>query len=123
MGIAVAARPKSIAGYLLGGWTVSPLLVYQSGQPWDMPTNVDLAPGIRPKQIALDGNKEGQFIYGVKPCIGQRNANTGNYDLLAFSTAYGCTEPFFLIRETYQRRTAHEPLRRVPPPGLRGRWT
>jgi hypothetical protein len=71
-----------------------------------MPTNLDLAPGISPKQIALEGKKQGQFIYGVKPCVGQRNANTGNYDLLALSTAYGCTEPYFLIREAFQRRTA-----------------
>ena len=71
-----------------------------------MPGNVDLAPGVDPKTIALDGKKEGQFIYGVKPCIGQRNATTGKYDLLSVSTAYGCTEPYFLIRETYQRRTA-----------------
>jgi hypothetical protein len=26
--------------------------------------------------------------------------------LLSVSTAYGCTEPYFVIRETYQRRTA-----------------
>jgi hypothetical protein len=45
-------------------------------------------------------------MYGVKPCVGQRNATTGNYDLLALSTAYGCTQPFFLIRENFQRRTA-----------------
>ena len=97
---------RSIAGYLLGGWSMAPMLVYQSGQPWDMPGNVDLAPGVDLAEIALEGKKEGQFIYGVKPCIGQRNATTGNYNLLAVSTAYGCTEPYFLVRETFQRRTA-----------------
>jgi carboxypeptidase family protein/TonB-dependent receptor-like protein len=97
---------KSLMGYLLGGWSIAPMLVFQSGQPWDMPGNVDLAPGIDPKTIALSGKKEGQFIYGVKPCIGQRNATTGKYDLLSLSTAYGCTEPYFLIREAFQRRTA-----------------
>jgi len=97
---------KSIAGYLLGGWSMAPMLVYQSGQPWDMPGNVDLAPGISRDQIAMQGEKDGQFIYGVKPCIGQRNATTGQYTLLAVSTAYGCTEPYFLIRENFQRRTA-----------------
>ena len=96
---------RSIAGYLLGGWSLAPAFVYQSGQPWDMPGNVDLAPGIDPAQIALEGRKEGQFIYGVKPCIGQRQAN-GTYALLSVSTAYGCTEPYFLIREAFQRRTA-----------------
>ena len=56
--------------------------------------------------VALHGKKDGQFIYGVKPCVGQRNATTGNYDLLSVSQAYGCTEPYFLIREAFQRRTA-----------------
>jgi hypothetical protein len=96
----------SLAGYLLGGWSIAPAFVFQSGQPWNMPGNVDLAPGVNLSDIALDGKKDGQFIYGVKPCVGQRNATTGQYDLLSVSTAYGCTEPYFLIREAFQRRTA-----------------
>ena len=99
-------RERSIKGYLLGGWSMAPLLVYQSGQPWDMPGNVDLAPGVNLADVALPGDKGGQFIYGVKPCVGQRNATTGVYQLLALSTAYGCTEPYFLIRNAFQRRTA-----------------
>jgi hypothetical protein len=97
---------RSIAGYLLGGWSISPAFVYQSGQPWDMPGNVDLAPGIDLDDVALPGKKEGQFIYGVKPCIGVYNVNTRSYDLASVSTAYGCTEPYFLIRQAFQRRTA-----------------
>jgi hypothetical protein len=98
---------RSVLGYLLGGWSIAPALVYQSGQPWDMPGNVDLAPGIDRKVMALEGKKEGQFIYGVKPCIGVFNVNTRQYDLASISTAYGCTEPYFLIRQqNYQRRTA-----------------
>jgi hypothetical protein len=97
---------RSVLGYVLGGWSIAPAFVYQSGQPWDMPGNLDLAPGVDLKDVALPGDKEGQFIYGVKPCIGQRNATTGNYDLLSVSTAYGCTEPYFLVRESFQRRTA-----------------
>jgi hypothetical protein len=96
---------RSIAGYLIGGWSIAPMFVYQSGQPWDMPGNVDLAPGVDLDEIALPGEKDGQFIYGVKPCIGQRQSN-GTYALLSVSTAYGCTEPYFLIREAFQRRTA-----------------
>jgi hypothetical protein len=96
---------RSIAGYLLGGWSMAPMLVYQSGRPWDMPNNVDIAPGVNLDDVALPGKKEGQFIYGVKPCIGQRQAN-GTYALLAVSQAYGCTQPYFLIRENFQRRTA-----------------
>jgi hypothetical protein len=96
---------KDLIGYLLGGWSVAPMFVFQSGQPWDMPGNVDLAPGVNLDDVALPGKKEGQFIYGVKPCVGQRQAN-GSYALLAFSQAYGCTQPYFLIRESFQRRTA-----------------
>ena len=43
---------RSILGYLLGGWSIAPAMVYQSGQPWDMPGNVDLAPGIDPKVMS-----------------------------------------------------------------------
>lgn len=96
---------RSIAGYLLGGWSVAPMLVFQSGRPWDMPGNVDLAPGVSLDEIALPGKKDGQFIYGVKPCIGQRQSN-GSYELISVSQAYGCTEPYFLIRQAFQRRTA-----------------
>jgi Carboxypeptidase regulatory-like domain/TonB-dependent Receptor Plug Domain/TonB dependent receptor len=97
---------KSALGYLLGGWSIAPMYVFQSGQPWDMPGNVDLAPGVKLSDIALDGKKEGQFIYGVKPCVGNYNTTTGNYDLQSYSVAYGCTQPYFLIRQAFQRRTA-----------------
>jgi hypothetical protein len=109
---------RSLMGYLVGGWSLAPALVYQSGQPWDMPGNVELAPGVDLKEVALPGKKEGQFIYGAKPCIGQRNATTGNYDLLSVSTAYGCTEPFFLIRENFQRRTTMNRYDEFRRPGM-----
>jgi hypothetical protein len=95
---------RDLVGYLLGGWSIAPMLVFQSGQPWDMPGNVELAPGVNLDNVALPGKKDGQFIYGAKPCIGQRQAN-GSYTLLSVSQAYGCTEPYFLIREAFQRRT------------------
>ena len=95
---------RDFVGMLLGGWSIAPMFIYQSGQPWTMPGNVDLA--VDPAVAALNGEKDGQFIYGVEPCVGQRNAATGRYDLLSVSTAYGCTEPYFLVREAFQRRTA-----------------
>jgi hypothetical protein len=102
------AGRRDLKGMLLGGWSIAPMFLYQSGQPWELPftgngSNLELI--VDPKVAALSGKKEGQFIYGVKPCVGQRNATTGNYDLLSFSTAYGCTEPYFVIREPFQRRT------------------
>jgi hypothetical protein len=83
-----------------------------------MPGNVDIAPGVNLKDIALPGKKEGQFIYGVKPCIGQRNNTTGQYTLLSVSQAYGCTEPYFLIREGFQRRTAMNRYDEFRRPGM-----
>ncbi len=97
---------KDLLGYILGGWSLAPMYVFQSGQPWDMPSNVDIAPGVDLKDIARDGKKEGQFIYGVQPCVGNYNTTTGKYDLQSYSVAYGCTQPFFLIRQSFQRRTA-----------------
>jgi hypothetical protein len=104
---------KDVIGYVLGGWSVAPMFVFQSGQPWDMPGNVDLAPGVNLKDIALPGKKETVqtstgnvgVLYGVKPCVGQYNTTTGQYDLQSYSVAYGCTQPYFLIRQAFQRRT------------------
>ncbi len=97
---------RSIAGYLLGGWSMAPMLVYQSGQPWDMPGNVDLAPGVSLDEIALR-RREGRAVHLRREAVHRpAERHTGSYDLLAVSTAYGCTEPYFLVRETFQRRTA-----------------
>jgi hypothetical protein len=90
-----------LIGRIIGGWSLAPMFVFQSGQPWDIPDNVELA-----GDASLPVKRDGQFIYGVKPCVGQRNNATGQYELLSYSVAYGCTEPFFLIREPFQRRTA-----------------
>ena len=40
VGVAVA-RPPGLLN-LLGGWSIAPMFVYQSGQPWRMPGNVEL---------------------------------------------------------------------------------
>jgi len=93
---------KDLVGALLGGWSLAPMFVYQSGQPWDMPGNVELI--VDPKIVALPVKKEGQFIYGIKPCVAQRQPN-GTYQMLSAAVAYGCTEPYFLVREPFQRRT------------------
>jgi hypothetical protein len=105
---------KDVLGYVLGGWSVAPMYVFQSGQPWDMPGNVDFAPGVSLSDIALPVKKTTVqtatggvgVIYGVKPCVGSYNATTGQYDLQSYSIAYGCTQPYFLIRQPFQRRTA-----------------
>jgi hypothetical protein len=95
-----ARDSTGIVGVLAKGWSVAPMFVFQSGQPWRIPQNVDLV-----GDPSVPVEKNGQFIYGMQPCVGQRNNTTGQYDLLAYSVAYGCTEPFFLIREPYQART------------------
>lgn len=84
---------------LLKGWSVAPMFVYQSGQPWLLPSNTELV-----GDPSVKVQKTGQFIYGAQPCVGQRNNTTGQYQLLAYSVAYGCTQPFFLIREPFQAR-------------------
>ena len=115
---------KSIAGYLLGGWSIAPMLVYQSGQPWDMPGNVDLAPGVNLADIALDG-QEGRAVHLRRQAV-HRPAPTRHGAIQsagAFRPAYGCTEPYFLIRENFQRRTAMNRYDEFRRPGHSPRWT
>src|SRR5690606_10032666 len=68
---------------LLDGWPVAPMFLYQSGQPWRIPQNPELI-----GDPSLDPKKDGQFIYGMQPCVGQRNAS-GGYTLQAYSVNYG----------------------------------
>ena len=98
---------KSVAGYLLGGWSIAPAFVYQSGQPWDMPGNVDLAPGVDPKDIAAAGG-EGRAVHLRREAV-HRPAERHDGQLRPAVRARRRTaarEPYFLIRETFQRRTA-----------------
>jgi hypothetical protein len=92
---------SGILGALLQGWSVAPMFVYQSGQPWRMPTNVEM---IADPSIPVE--KTGQFIYGMQPCVAQRNA-AGAYVLLPVSQAYGCTQAFFHVREPNEVRRTH----------------
>ncbi len=100
---------KDLVGYILGGWSLAPMFVYQSGQPWTIPDNVELVGDaslpIQKTSVHTNSGDVG-VIYGVQPCVAQRNNSTGQYELLSYSVAYGCTQPFFLIREPFQSRTA-----------------
>jgi hypothetical protein len=90
---------SGVLGALMQGWSVAPMFVYQSGQPWRMPTNVELV-----GDPSIPVEKTGQFIYGIQPCVAQRNAATGTYQLLPLSVAYGCTQAFFHVREPNEAR-------------------
>lgn len=100
-----------LTGALLKGWSVAPMFLFQSGQPWKIPQNTELV-----GDPSLAVQKDGQFIYGVQPCVGQRNAS-GGYTLLAYSVNYGCTQPFFLIREPFEARRAQVLDDRLRRPG------
>ena len=51
--------------------------------------------------------REGRAVHLRRQAVRRpAQRRTGSYDLLSVSTAYGCTEPFFLVREAFQRRTA-----------------
>lgn len=96
-----------LVGHVLGGWTLAPMVVFQSGQPWDIPDNVELVGDASLPVFKGNGpDGSGQFIYGVKPCVSQRNATTGVYALLPVSVAFGCTEAYFVVREAFQTRSA-----------------
>jgi hypothetical protein len=85
---------------LISGWTVAPAFTYQTGRPWDLPANLEI---VKDPYVEVN-RKADNFIYGVQPCVAQRQPN-GSYQLIPNSVAYGCTEPNFLVREPYQVRT------------------
>jgi hypothetical protein len=94
----IGESSTGLKGALMKGWSVAPVFVYQSGQPWLLPANTEIV-----GDPSVKVQKTGQFIYGVQPCVAQRQSN-GSYQLMSYSMAYGCTQPFFLIREPNQER-------------------
>jgi hypothetical protein len=91
--------------YAIGGWEIAPLYIYNSGRPWNLPTNVEIVDpnfGLKGKDRVRVVNGV-EYIQGVRPCVGQRNA-AGQIELLSYSVAYGCTAPNFVIREPFQTR-------------------
>ncbi len=104
------------ADLLVGGWEMAGLYIFNTGRPWQLPGNVDI---VNQDYYKVDQKRlvSGQdWIQGVRPCVAQygRNAD-GTYkrtaggalvpELLAYSTAYGCTAPSFIIREPFTTRT------------------
>ena len=107
---------RSLAGYLLGGWSIAPAFVFQSRPALGYARQRRSGAGRRSRRRSrCPGKKDGQFIYGVKPCVGQRNATTGNYALLSVSTAYGCTRALLPDPRGVPAPHRDVPLRRVPP--------
>jgi len=93
-----ARNSTGLTKVLAKGWSIAPMYVYQSGQPWLLPNNVEIV-----GDPSVKVQKTGQFIYGVQPCVAQRDAS-GVYQLRDYSVTYGCTKPFFLVREPFQAR-------------------
>ena len=84
---------------LIGGWEATTFTIYQSGRPWDLPGNVLYLKEARLPEI--DWSKP--RVYGVRPCVQRWNDN-GSITTQPFSTAYGCTEPNFLISPRFSPR-------------------
>jgi hypothetical protein len=88
-----------IADGLIGGWEVAGSWIFQSGAPWTLPSNVVVLKDAKNS----NPNTVPNIIQGVIPCVSQMN-NDGTTTMLAYSVAYGCTEPYFLVQPSYAGR-------------------
>jgi hypothetical protein len=102
----------------VGGWELAGAYIFNSGRPWQLPGNVDFVGNQADARLSdrvriLNGT---ELIQGVKPCVGQAvKDSAGNYvrdasgkltyALLAYSVAYGCSAPLFVIREPFTTRS------------------
>jgi hypothetical protein len=85
----IAGNANKLVNGLIGGWQFNATTIFQSGTPWDLPTNV---------RILRDGfNKDvdwsAPIIRGASPCVLRYNDN-GTITPQAFSLANNCgTDP------------------------------
>jgi hypothetical protein len=93
-----AGHAGGLLDRLIGGWELAAMGIYQSGQPWHLPDGLDI---VKDPFVPVDLHA-GQFISVVRPCVAQ--LKDGRYQLLPYSVAAGCTEPYFLVREPFQTR-------------------
>lgn len=85
----IAGNANKLVNGLIGGWQFNATTIFQSGTPWDLPTNV---------RVLRDGfNKDvdwsAPIIRGASPCVLRYNDN-GTITPQAFSLANNCgTDP------------------------------
>jgi hypothetical protein len=90
---------QPVASRLVGGWQTAINLTWQSGRPWDLPSNVLYVKDARIDDV--DWSRS--LIQGVRPCV-SRMANDGSITMQPFSVSAGCTEPNFIITPQYAPR-------------------
>jgi hypothetical protein len=83
----------------IGGWQAAGMYIYNSGRPWQLPTDVEIVDPDYGKVESERFVSGVELIQGVRPCVAQGGK------LLPFSVAAGCTAPSFVIREPFQTRT------------------
>jgi hypothetical protein len=84
---------------LIGGWENTVIFQWQSGRPWDLPSNVLYLKEAKVDDIDWDAPR----VYGVTPCVARWNDN-GTITMQPFSTAAGCTDYNFLITPRFAPR-------------------
>ncbi|MDQ3255431.1 MAG: TonB-dependent receptor [Acidobacteriota bacterium] len=99
---------SKVVDMLFGGIEFAGTYIFQSGQPWELPGNVEYVKDAQnpdPEQFRGLNNRfdPSNFILGATPCVGRRQ-NNGTTILTTDSLALGCTEPNFIIRAPFEER-------------------
>jgi len=86
---------------MFGGWEINANLVYESGVPWTLPTNVIYVHNASVPNI----NWSAPVVRAVQPCVATYN-NNGTITMQPYSVADGCTTYDFLIVPEYYPQVA-----------------
>lgn len=113
-GRAFLGNSNRLADIFVGGWQLAGMYIFNSGRPWQLPGNVDIADPDYWKVERKRFVNGAEWIQGVRPCTAQyvrnsdgtlqRDASGKLLTTWVVNPNNSCTTPAFIIREPYTTR-------------------
>ncbi len=87
----------------IGGWELGSLFIYEVGEPWSVPSSLELIGDAHMprKTFYGQGPSGSDYIQGVVPCVEGIDTNGNPSGIVTPSSVWNCTSADFKVRPTY----------------------